>query len=332
MYQVFCQKSCVQCGAAFQQDTADLFFPQFVHEGREGHFFSVKDQHFRPFRCQCRLFFLVLGTGSHKKGNVLCRLHQFAVQRNLQFAVADDADGIPSIISQPTVQHGVVCQHRADACQNGWIPPPQLVYMMAAVLVGDPLRSSGDGGDFPVGSHGVFHCHIRALRGDVVKERTVKGITFCPKKIFLHLNARCSQDSCPFASYFGIGVTGTDDHFGNACFQKGFCAGRCLAVVTAGFQCDIDGSTFRAGAAVCQSVPLCVESAKTCVPAFADDFAVLDNDRAHQWVGVNGADAVFGKGHGSPHKILFFHFLHFLFRKKITLNRRETIHSGLINP
>ena len=247
----------------------------------------------------------------------------------MQFAVADDADGVSSIISQPTVQHGVVCQHRADACQYGWILPPQLVYMMAAVLVGDPLGCAGDGGNFSVCGHGVFHCHIRTFRGDVVKERTVESVTFLTEEIFLHLNACRSQDSRPFARNLGIGVAGTDDHFGNARFQKGFCAGRCLAVMTAGLQSYVDGGAFRGGAAVCQRVALRVESAKTCVPAFADDFAVFDNDRAHQWVRVNGTDTVFGKVDGSPHKILFFHFRHFLFCKKITLNRRETVHSGL---
>ena len=185
-----------------------------------------------------------------------------------------------------------------------------------AFFVGNPLGSAVCRRDFAVGGHGVFHCHIRAFGGDVVKEWGIERIAFFPQKILFYRNACLPQQRSTFARYLGIGIPGTNDDLGNACLQNGVGTGRCFAIVAAGFQCDKKRGAFRGSLAVCQRVALCMQSAEAGVISLADDMSIFDENGAYQWVGVDCANPLFRQGDGTAHQILFFQSVHFLSQKK----------------
>ena len=101
-------------------------------------------------------------------------------------------------------------------------------------LAGDPLGQAGVAGDLAVGSHGVFHGHIGGLVGNVVEKHRVQSVARFPHEVLLHLHPSLPQQGCSLAVDQGVGVSGADDHLGDASLQNGLGTGRLTALVAAG--------------------------------------------------------------------------------------------------
>lgn len=163
------------------------------------------------------------GSGfSHRQdgGDLPGRTDELAVQRRSQMGVADDPDGVSAAL-HPAGQQRVVRQDGPHTRHNGGIAVAVPVDLLSGFLPGDPLGSSGAGGNFAVQGHSVFHHHIGPLRANVVEKDIIKGVTFRLQNPDLHLHAVGTQKCQALARHKRVGVPGTYHHTSDARFQYG---------------------------------------------------------------------------------------------------------------
>ena len=118
----------------------------------------------------------------------------------------------------------------------------------------------------------------------------------------------CSEKCSALSGNQRVRVTGTDIDPANAAFCQRFGAGRLLAVVTAGFQGDVDVRSGRVFGAVLQSVSFCMQVTVPGVPALTDDAVIFDDHGTHQRVGIGEARTAPRQLNGTFHiKGMFCH-------------------------
>jgi len=164
-------------------------------------------------------------------------------------------------------------------------------------------------GDPAVEAHGDLHEHKGALVLYPLGEAFVQPAGFVLANPSFSLNSCGGKRLYASAGDVGIGVGGGRHDTGNACVNKGLCAGAGAARMVAGFQGDVCGGAL-------QVVFICVLSSSfesgylsmveeiVFVPAFADEFTIaVEDDAADGGVGGYEAGAATGEVEGAVHPV-----------------------------
>ena len=96
-----------------------------------------------------------------------------------------------------------------------------------------------------------------------------------------------SQDLRTLSGDERIGVETADEHAADAVLDDRVRAGRGAAPVAARLQCDVKIGSGCILGAVREGVALGVKAADVLVPAFTDDFSVLDDDAADHRIRID---------------------------------------------
>ena len=181
-------------------------------------------------------------------------------------------------------EEGVICYDGADAGEDGIGASADAVDGCSTLFVGYPLAVAGACCDFAIEGlrpfyddpGEVFCCYFYERVGE-------SGCFFTWNEVDLDV---CIAEFCD-ASAFGITAcdsvwvtTGDNDSF-NSCVYECARAGRCFAVVVAGFEGDVCGCVFGVIVivfAIVECVDFCVRAAEVLVVAAAEDLVCLGVD------------------------------------------------------
>src|SRR5438309_10693418 len=123
---------------------------------------------------------------------------------------------------------------------------------------------------------------------DPMVESLVQTRTLLRQNAVGHRNAGSTEQVEPFAGMFRIGISCADKYASDASGDDCLRARRCPPVSRAGFESDIEGSTFRAmrvRGSITERFDFCVRLAGTTMPTATHDLATLDHHRSNHWIG-----------------------------------------------
>ena len=175
----------------------------------------------------------------------------------------------------------------------------------------DPLRCTCLCRNFPIQCHGIFHHYIRCLRRNIMEEYRVQTVTFFPHKILNYCNSRFTQYLCTFSCHLWIRIPGTNHHFFNLLFYDRFRTRRCLAIMTAWFQRNIDCRTLCRFCKRCDCIALCMKFSAFFMITFPDDPAVFYDHCTYHGIRIRPSFSFFCKLDCPEHVFLIRHFSSF---------------------
>jgi hypothetical protein len=184
---------------------------------------------------------------------------------------------------------------------------------MAGEVVADPLAVAGVCGCFAIEGLRPLDDNPGQAGASAFDVRLGELLGFVGADADLNLDACIAQHGDAFAGHGFEGIEGADHHALDARVDDGFGTGGLLAVVGAGFKCDVDRGVCGVDAfiqAIFEGLGLGVEVAEPCVVATGDDLAVTDDHRADHWVWLDVALALAGQLYGLTHENFILHAPH----------------------
>ena len=179
------------------------------------------------------------------------------------------------------------------------------MYITAGGLAGNPAAVSCVRGDFAVQRHRVLERHKRRFVRDVVKEDFIHAAAFVLAHAGLDFNACVAQDLCAFAGYQRVRVEAADEHAADLVLDDCVCARRRASPVAARLERDVQVCACAVLGAVRERVALGMQAADVLVPAFTDDFSVLDDDAADHRIRIDVTGSALGQRQRLTHIFLF---------------------------
>jgi hypothetical protein len=223
-----------------------------------------------------------------------CGSDELRVERDAEVSVEDDAEEWTSAVevlgpedAAAIGELGVVGKHGADAGEDSVGGMAEELDLMASGRAGEPvglveMARGRRRREFAVGGESGFE----GDEGGAVLDKVSKGFVEVSGGLFE--DAESDFDACgthsldPLAADLWIWVFGGDDATGDACGYEGIGAGRCAAMMAAGFEGDIGGGSAGrdvVGCGLFESYDFGVVAVVVEVRSFADDLWCAAGDR-----------------------------------------------------
>ena len=178
-------------------------------------------------------------TGGNYRPYILCRLHHLGIQRRPKAGITDNPNGI-SPSRYPAGKAGVIRKHRSKPNHNPHILMPASLNPLTGSLPGNPFGSPCYRGDFPVGSHGIFHYHIGRLIIHIVEKHLIDGSALLFQNPGHHFNSMSLKHLHPFSCNQGVFVHRAHIYLPYSALNNNLRTGRGLSVMTAGLQSHVN--------------------------------------------------------------------------------------------
>ncbi len=291
--------------AAFQQQAVDAERTKLLNEVGQIHAAVFRSAHENMYAVLFEFGGpLVFVHNRDVRRDFACCLHDSAVDRRSRAAVADDADRIASAFHTAGEQR-IVLEHGADADHDGGQPVARFVHMMAGSFARDPAAVAGVRGNFAVERHRVLERDERCLVRDVVEENLVYAAAFILAHAGFDLDACVAQNLCAFSGHQRIRVQTADEHPANLVLDDRIRARRRASPVAARLKRDVQVGACAVLSAVRERVALGMQAADVLVPAFTDDFTVLDDHAADHRIRIDVTGSALGQRQRPTHIFLF---------------------------
>ena len=94
-------------------------------------------------------------------------------RRRPKSGITDNPDGIFPASHTTAGQQRIIRYYGSHTCHNGGVAVTQFLHMMPGRFSRNPFRFPGDGCNFSVHRHGIFHNYKGMLCPDVMKEHFI---------------------------------------------------------------------------------------------------------------------------------------------------------------
>ena len=139
----------------------------------------------------------------------------------------------------------------------------------------------------------------------------IEPVTFFPHKILNDFNTCFLQHLYTFSWHFRIRISGTDHHSLDLLLNDRLCTWRSFAIMTARFQCDINGRTFRRFRKWSDRITFCMKLSAFFVIAFSDNPPVFYDHCPYHRIRICPALSLFRQLNSLEHIILICHLCSF---------------------
>ena len=168
--------------------------------------------------------------------------------------------------------------------EKGALPVVQALDGVAGMLAGDPGDAAGFLRDLAVEGERGFQGDERAFGSNPAGEIFVEMLGLFFQDAADYLDSGAAKFGQAFAGYGGIGVAHGGHYFFYSGGDDGFGAGASAAGGAAGFERYVESRAASFLSCFFQCDDFGMVAAVVVVEAFADDFAVFDQDCADDWV------------------------------------------------
>ena len=231
------------------------------------------------------------------------------VQGFLAHTAQDTTHGIPSAVAT-YIQTRMVQFEGAATYEYGLMGSAEMMHMDGGKLRGEAygfpfVGRSTQAVNEAVGTGSPFQCDVGSAHQLAADEMRYEVETLLAQYSHSDLNARLAHDGNASSAHLGERVDTPHYHTMEPLAYNHFCTRRSAAIVSAGFESDIDGGIMQEGEVFCayaaHSHYLGVRLSGLVVPAFANDAVGMDDDSTYHRVRMGGQFAVACQLKGTLH-------------------------------
>lgn len=163
---------------------------------------------------------------------------------------------------------------------------PQSLHIAARIRGGNPLALTARHGGAAIEAGSQLDGHPREGGTHPLEKARVERFRFARQQAEIGLDPRFGEHPQATPTHLGIGIDHGRHHPGHAGVDQRFGAGRGTAMVGAGFEGHIGGSTTGVVTGGAQGIDLGMGLARLLMPPFANHHAIFDQHGADAGLGA----------------------------------------------